>query len=163
MCDRMTPEADVKPDVEVKDESVTKTPRSKFIQSSFIQNSSGRTLPEASSDSSLTPPDLYRKPEQKPVNSPTKPGKRSPVKKESLKSNSAQKEGYNPTTKAMAYDWVMKALDNMNSSPGLKKDLAEELGVKPANLINVSSMFQPCDPSAHVDGGARQSWNNNWK
>jgi hypothetical protein len=39
----------------------------------------------------------------------------------------------------MAYDWVMKALDNMNSSPGLKKDLAEELGVKPANLINVSS------------------------
>jgi hypothetical protein len=84
-------------------------------------------------------PDRYRKSEQKAVNSPTKPGKRSPVKKESLKSNSAQKEGYNPTTKAMAYDWVMKALDNMNSSPGLKKDLAEELGVKPANLINVSS------------------------
>jgi hypothetical protein len=71
--------------------------------------------------------------EQKSVkSSPTKPGKRSPAKQPL---NSAQKEGFNPTTKAMACDWVMKALDNM--SPGMKKELAEELGVKPANLINV--------------------------
>lgn len=151
MCDRMTPEVDIKPDVHVKDDAVNKTPRSKFTQPSFVQNSLTSTLPTASSDPSLTPPDLYRKPEQKPVNSPTKPGKRSPVKKETLKSNSAQKEGFNPTTKAMAYDWVMKALDNMNSSPGLKKDLAEELGVKPGNLINVSSRFQTCDSSVDVD------------
>jgi hypothetical protein len=49
----MTPEVDVKPDVEVKDESVTKTPRSEFTQPSFIQNSPGRMLPIAPSDSLL--------------------------------------------------------------------------------------------------------------
>ena len=48
----------------------------------------------------------------------------------------AAQEGFNTTTKAMAYDWVMKALDHVSAD--MKKELAAELGVKPANLINVS-------------------------
>jgi hypothetical protein len=63
-----------------------------------------------------------------------KPGKRSSPKKVAV--GKAAQEGFNATTKAMAYGWVMKALDHVSAD--MKKELAAELGVKPANLINVS-------------------------
>jgi hypothetical protein len=95
--------------------------------------------------------------------SPAKMGGR-PVKDE-VTGGGSSGGGYKPTSKDMAYHYVMYALSKV--TPETRREIAEKLGVKQKNLDAVRSTSIPrCyerSSRSSADVITSQTWSINWK